>query len=455
MGKRVLILGAVLILAASAQAVTTKDMTAGVTADDLVKTLTGAGVTISNAKVTGAQVAIGTFTGGSADGLDIDSGVIMSSGNIATAAGPNKSEGTTGSLGQAGDTGLDALVAPLKTHDAVILEFDAVTTSSSFSIRYIFASEEYKEYVGSQFNDVFAFFVDGSNIAVVPGTNQPVAVNTINHKTNTGLYKDNPANSGKFGTSFDGFTVELTAVASVAPGALHHIRLAIADTSDAILDSAVFLAQGGISGTGVASAVVPDLSAFADENGDLPIALQAFNLDELVIPITVFGVPEGVTPDLSASGLPDDSTVTFVAKKQLDAATFPFDMHVKIGPDTPSGFYPLVIRAGLGDGLEVFATVPIVIDCVPPMILGTPGHQPANTTVNSGQTAKLTVSPSGTPAFRYQWYLGHSGNTNFPIFGATTSTLTTSAINAPTEFWVRVSSACGSVDSATATVTPR
>jgi|GEM_PF-3115204 len=453
MGKRTLVLGALLILAASANAVTTKDMASGVTADQIVSTLTGAGVTITNVKVTGANTAIGTFTGGSGDGLSIDTGVILSSGKISTAAGPNTSEGTTGALGQPGDAGLDSLIKPNLTHDAVILEFDAVTTTSTFSIRYIFASEEYKEYVGSKFNDVFAFFVDGANIAVVPGSSSPVAVNTINNINNIGLYHDNPAGTDKFGTSFDGFTSELTAVAFVSAGTSHHVRLAIADASDSILDSAVFLAAGGISGTGVASAVVPDLRKFVDANGDLPIALFASNLDEFDIPVTVFGVPEGSTVTMSASGLPDDSTVTFTKIKN-DPGTPTFNMHVKIGPDSISGFYPLVINAHIGD-FDVSTILPIIIDCQPPFILGSPGHQPTSATVNSGQSATLTVSPNGTGGARYQWYLGHSGNTNFPVAGATSATFSTGAISAPTEFWVRVTNACGTTDSATAQVTPR
>jgi hypothetical protein len=455
MGKRIVVLGALMLLAGSAFAVTTKDMaTGGVSADDLVKTLTGTGVTITNVKVTGGTTAIGTFTGGNADGLGIDSGVIMSTGNVSTAAGPNNSEGTTGALGEPGDTGLDGLVAPLLTHDAIILEFDAVTSTNTFSIRYVFASEEYKEFVGSKFNDVFAFFVDGQNIALVPGSNQPVAVNTINNIQNTGLFHDNPAGTGKFGTSFDGFTSELTAVASVEAGSSHHIRLAIADTSDSILDSAVYLAQGGISGTGVASAVVPNLIAFVDADGNIPSELLLSNLDEIDIPVTVFGVPEGVTPVMSASGLPDDSTVTFTATKPLDSGTPTLNMHVKIGPDTASGFYPLVIRAGI-DTFEVFATIPIVIDCQPPFILGTPGHQPSSPTVTSGQRATLTVSSNGTGGARYQWYTGHAGNTNFPIAGATSATLSTPAITSQSEFWVRVTNACGTIDSQTAVVTPR
>src|SRR5207248_1894562 len=154
------VLSAIVLLAVPALAVTTKDIAGGATADEIVTTLTGAGIKITNVKVTGSNNAIGTFTGGSADGFDIDAGVIMSTGKIATAAGPNTSSGTTGANGTPGDAGLDSLVAPLKTHDAIILEFDAVTDTSTFSIKYVFASEEYKEYVNTQFNDVFAFFVD-------------------------------------------------------------------------------------------------------------------------------------------------------------------------------------------------------------------------------------------------------------------------------------------------------
>ena len=76
-------------------------------------------------------------------------------------------------------------------------------------------------------------------------------------------------------------------------------------------------------------------------------------------------------------------------------------------------------------------------------------------TVTFGQKATLRVVPNGTIPYKYQWYQGHSGSTAFPIAGATSSSLLTPAITTPTEFWVRVTNACGSRDSATATVSPR
>lgn len=440
--RKYLMVAAILLIAASAGAVTTKDMASGgVTAEDVVKTLTGAGVTISNVKITGAQKAIGTFAGGAADGFGIDTGVILSSGDIATAVGPNNSEGTSGSMGSPGDAGLDELVKPLKTRDAIILEFDAVTAGSAFSIKYIFASEEYKEYVGSKFNDVFAFFVDGQNIALIPGTVDPVAVNAVNFKTNSGMYKDNPAGSNNYGTSFDGFTAELTAVATVSPETLHHIKLAIADTSDSILDSAVFLAQGGISGSDVAAAVIPELTE-----------LLLSNLDENDMTVTVYGVPEEVTPDMSASGLPEDSVVTFTQTGSLGPNALVYKMHTKIGVDAEPGVYTMSIRAGIGES-ETFGTVLVIVDCAPPMILAAPGNQPQSVAIKAGTTTTLTVHPNGSSAFRYQWFVGHTGSTVFPIAGARSASYTTPAITTPTEYWVRVVNPCGSTDSASAMVT--
>jgi Ig-like domain CHU_C associated len=289
---------------------------------------------------------------------------------------------------------------------------------------------------------VLAFFVDGQNIALIPGTVQPVAVNSVNFKTNAGMYKDNPAGSNNYGTSFDGFTTELTAVASVTAGSTHHIKLALADTSDSILDSAVFLAQGGISGSTVAAAVIPELPE-----------LLVSNLDENDMTVTVYGVPEEVVPALSASGLPEDCGVTFTQTGSLGPNALVFKMHTKIGVDTPPGVYTMVIRAGIGDS-ESFGTLLVIVDCAPPMILAAPGNQPQSVAIKAGTTTTLTVHPNGSSAFRYQWFVGHTGSTVFPIAGARSASYTTPAITTPTEYWVRVVNPCGSTDSASAMVTP-
>ncbi len=78
--------------------------------------------------------------------------------------------------------------------------------------------------------------------------------------------------------------------------------------------------------------------------------------------------------------------------------------------------------------------------------------QPTSRTITSGAGTTLTVIVGGTAPITYQWYLGTSGNISQPISGATLSSLSVGPTTT-TNYWVRVSNACGSADSVTATVT--
>lgn len=136
------------------------------------------------------------------------------------------------------------------------LEFDFASAGGDVFFNYVFASEEYNEFTNSQFNDVFGFFLDGSNITLIPGTGTPVAINNVNGgnpfgvgATNPGLFNNNDLQDGGpfFDIEYDGFTDVFTAQAlGLTPGT-HHIKLAIADTSDFVLDSAVFIQASSFS----------------------------------------------------------------------------------------------------------------------------------------------------------------------------------------------------------------
>jgi formylglycine-generating enzyme len=78
--------------------------------------------------------------------------------------------------------------------------------------------------------------------------------------------------------------------------------------------------------------------------------------------------------------------------------------------------------------------------------------QPASTTITSGSTATLTVTTTGTAPPTYQWYQGVVGVTTNPV-GTNSTSFTTPALTATTMYWVRITNAAGSVDSALATVT--
>jgi len=222
----------------------------------LVNSLLGVGITANNITFTGANVAGGSFGNGLGDGLGIDSGVILSTGDIAGAIGPNNADDTSTNNGTSGDPALTTIVSNT-TNDAAILQFDFIPTAPVLRFKYVFASEEYKEFVGNVFNDVFAFFLNGTNIALIPGTSTPVSINNVNQDINTNRFVNNTSPNPPnplFGTQFDGFTTVLEARARVTPGVTNTIRLAIADAFDSIFDSAVFIQAGSFNST------APDLT---------------------------------------------------------------------------------------------------------------------------------------------------------------------------------------------------
>lgn len=217
-------------------------------AQQLVETLTGPGININSIEFTGSIEGYqsGFFFHGMEAGLGIDEGIILSTGSVYNAQGPNTSNQISASLDLPGDADLTAL-AGFQTYDANILEFSFIPESDSVSIRFVFGSDEYLQYVNTQYNDVFAFFLNGENIALVPGTSQPVTINTINHLVNTQYFRNNSSSPYPFNLEADGFTTVLTARGAVTPGQENIIKMAIADGGDQHIDSWVFLEAGSFT----------------------------------------------------------------------------------------------------------------------------------------------------------------------------------------------------------------
>ena len=94
----------------------------------------------------------------------MDSGVILSTGDIDNAPGPNNTASSSNNLANPGTLQMDTLAGGVSTFDAITLQFDFSIQSDFVQFEYIFASEEYPEYAppnSSSFNDVFALmFVD-------------------------------------------------------------------------------------------------------------------------------------------------------------------------------------------------------------------------------------------------------------------------------------------------------
>ncbi len=227
---------------------------ATLTAGQLVESILGEGVSFQNVVYTGSSNAAGVFSNGTQAGLSIVQGIILSSGSAAGAIGPNNNSGYSVSNGTAGDADLSALINGATTNDASILEFDFIPVSEEISFNFILGSEEYPEFLN--FHDVFGFFVNGTNIALLPGTNTPIAINTVNHLTNSQYYISNtPA---VYDIQCDGFTTTFAVTATVSPGVINHIKLAVADMGDSALDTWVFLEQGSfISGSDLSIQLTP------------------------------------------------------------------------------------------------------------------------------------------------------------------------------------------------------
>ena len=256
-----------MVCVASTQAQLTIDNTT--TVQSLVENvLLGGGVNVTNITFNGVPANFVTEQAasfnGSATTLGITSGMMLATGSVQMAMGPNNS----GSMSLGGglptsDPDLAILSNPQTVNDAAILEFDFVPAGDSLSFKFVFASDEYLEFVNSV-NDIFGFFLSGPgingtfsnnaiNIALIPNTTDPVTINTVNDVVNPAYYVDNgdgftaPFNTDPQYVQYDGFTVVITASALVSCGETYHIKIAIGDASDTVWDSAVFLEGGSFS----------------------------------------------------------------------------------------------------------------------------------------------------------------------------------------------------------------
>ena len=214
----------------------------------LSSALVGSGVTVSSPVFTGSAGQAGSFTGGLSAGVGIDAGIMLSSGNVADAVGPNASPGTTTDFFGPGSAILDPIATGI-TGDAAVLAFDISSAGGDLFFKYAFASEEYSEFVNAGVNDVFGFFLDGTNLALVPGTSDPVSVDTVNAGTNAEFFNDNDFGVGTLDLEYDGITDVFTAsILGLSPG-IHRLELAIADVGDRVLDSTVFIEAGSLTDT--------------------------------------------------------------------------------------------------------------------------------------------------------------------------------------------------------------
>lgn len=378
---------------------------------------------VSGVSVIGNSAGLGEFSDGGP--LSIDHGVIMASGNVTNSQGPNNQGGAGNSLGESGDPDLN-LISGQTTFDATGIEFDFRPTINQVTFNYVFASEEYPEYVCAIFNDVFGFFVNGpgivggfsnqsENIAWIPGTVVPVGINTVNPGV-PGAFGNAANCSGKGSLNYsqfyvdniggaelqyDGWTTVFQAVANTQICGTYHIKLVVADAGDAIFDSAVFLEANSFNAGGKAE------MAFEAPTTGTNLVYEACNDGVITICKS------------SPNDLDDDVTLNFTvhpsstATPGVDYAPLPTSFFIPAGEECIQ--YQMEVYYDLiNEGVELInLELELPCSCQSPFVVIQIADTPPITaeledfTVCEQEGVDLSVLVSGgVPAFDYLWNTG-------------------------------------------------
>lgn len=434
-GKRLFLLATVLLTSIGVKAQYAVDTNQ--TPAQYINNLVGLGVSFGNIQFQGDGQAIGSFTGANGQ-LGFNSGIILSTGQAS--ASDDVSSSFAGGFNANGLLNIPELAGyvpgcftPGATEDGLILQFDFVPQSTPVSFRYIFASEEYNEYVCSSFNDAFAFLISGPgiagevNLALVPGTGDPITINTINNGSvgTSGTATNDPcilSNSQYFNSTppgnivYDGFTDVMTAVQDVIPCQTYTLRLMLADGCDGNFDSAVFLE--------------------ANSFGAAPIAISQTTLNgdsttfEGCAPATL--VFSRQNPDPFDYIFP--FTLTGTAVNGVDYNAIPGSVTIPAG-QTSVQLAVTAIADGVTEGTETvelnYQTVcgtisTIVYITEKPAVIVTPDPAPSL----CGGQGPVTVSASasgGVPPYTYSWSGGLGTGTSISVNPLATTTYTFTA----------------------------
>ncbi|CAN5891280.1 hypothetical protein BH11BAC7_BH11BAC7_06550 [soil metagenome] len=224
-------------------------VTPGVTSASLINNLVGSSMTITNVTLNCPNNAYGNFSNGNTTNMGISTGILLTTGSAIGAIGPNNST----SYGTCNNTNLNdpqlQSLDPQATRDPCILEFDIVPQCNTLTVRFVFGSEEYPEWVNSSFNDAFGFWITGpgpacqpgyynnTNVATLPNGTQ-VSIDNVNPFTNSAYYVNN--NNGAT-IQYDGMTTVVTRTVLLCACQTYHWKIAIADAGDCVYDSGVFI----------------------------------------------------------------------------------------------------------------------------------------------------------------------------------------------------------------------
>lgn len=420
--------------------------------------LLGTGVTVSNI----------TYNGSTVNAQAVQPPVQEFDNGTSTFPIANGFHMTTENAPPITDPDLQAIIgAPT---NGVILEFDFVPQGNTINFNYIFASEEYTSFTCSGFNDGFGFFISGpgingpytsnaENIATVPNTTVPVAINTVNSGTSSSgnttpcdnadpnwqsnsVYWTNSNNTtfsstGNGVPNYNGSTVVLTAEATVQCGETYHIKLAISNVLDQALDSGVFLEEGSLSSpeVGISSELFD--AAGSPLNSDT--LFQGCNSADifLIKPDGYTDSTYNLTVNLGGTAVPgqDYNDISGNYTIQPGDDTLTLNINPTPGVTLPGGSASIIISGEIinacGDTVTTSDTIYIT---EPPLFQVNVSDTTITCPNNTPQVTIGFTTTGGEPPFTQTWSPG----------GQTTPTITVpTTTGGTTTYTVDVTDACG------------
>ena len=358
-----------------------------VTSADIESAVSTGGAMVTVTSMNCPQGAMGTFVYPSDNNdLQLEKGLLLTSGQALNALGPNNFAGITGQNepffdDDPGDADLQYLSNTFgggaTSYDVCTIELDVFAATNEVVFEYVFGSEEYPEFVWDQngFNDIFAFLVSGpgitgdpnlsnssENIALLPGLGTPVQIDSVNNLVNWQFYRNNEISQT---LQYDGLTSDLfgikkslTARVPVIPCNTYHLKLAIADRGDESYDSGVFVSEIKAGSPDIDIAFASGLDYFIEsctgENDTLFITL-----DKVPTVATTFNITVGGTATQGLDYLLNiPPAITFLPGQQTLA--FPI---VPIADNMPEGseFITITLSRDYGCGEVALKTLRVEI----------------------------------------------------------------------------------------------
>lgn len=296
-------------------------------------TVVGASTNVPNGSTNSALYSKGNLAPGVAPS---NTGVILSTGNVRdftqSNGDPNRSPSTsTDTNGTDNDAGFNA-IAGANTHDGVWLNADFIPTGDYMTMRFVFSSEEYPEYINSSYNDVVGVWVNGGYVPIEVG-NGTTSVNNINQSTQENLAVSNADDS--FNTEMDGFTITLTLTMKVNPGVVNSIRIGIADVTDSVHDSNLLIAGDSVQTVIIAhtdtATLMPTgqttLDVLANDQHLPGTTLTITHINGVAVTAgSIVTLPSGQQVQLNANG-----TITIVGDGQVESKVFTYQIKDNLG----------------------------------------------------------------------------------------------------------------------------